>query len=660
MNVLGKGKVASQSPEYAHTRRIFDEITRSESGPTEDMPSLIVSSWKRCVSEYKLDRAGNKGPEIVTINELRRAIDPLDLLRHVARPEIERLMGQVAASSYVVMLADPNGIALDVWTSSSPDRALRRVGVCEGAAWAEMHAGTNGVGTSIASRRAVTIHRSQHFFFSYSNLTCTAVPIFDPKGQVIAALDASSVADLPQEMQPLVCELVIATARRIERRYFLERNRNRAILRVEWGLDGEQDGSGFLIALDDNGCAVEVQGSGGADLRRIDCEALIGQPLSDFMEINWQDVGRSAKSAHIERIGIARLKDSDRPCFASMMALARSKAAASSKPASARASGGTAAFSGSGKLDLDALAGNDSIMREHVRTVRRLVNKNLPILLHGETGTGKEEFARGIHDVGSRASKPFVVIDCSSIPESLIESELFGYETGTFTGARREGRRGRIAEANGGTLFLDEIGDMPLVLQTRLLRVLAQGEVVPLGSAKPIKVDFNLICASHQDLPRMVSEGSFRQDLYYRIAGIRLELPALRARTDKEDVILGALAIEAAKMGLDAAPGISPSALKALVAHPWPGNMRELRLALRYALASAGGDEIADDRLPDWLSPEVGDAAGSATSDGPAAPDLLDVLERNRWCVSDAACELRVSRQTLYRWIKRQNLTRPS
>ena len=662
MDVFGKGRVRTQSPEYAHAKKIFSEISRDESETAAvDISRLIASSWKRCVNDYKLDRGAHKGPEIVTSSELKRAVDPLDMLRHVARPEIERLMGQVAASGYVVMLADPNGIALDVLTSTSPDRSLRRVGVCEGAAWAEDQAGTNGIGTSIASRCAVTIHRSQHFFFNYSGLTCTAAPIFDADGKVLASLDASSVVDLPQEMQSLIRELVSMTARRIERRYFIEKHRNRAILRMEWGLDGPQDGTSFIVALDSNGRAVEFHGGGVGD-RAIDCDVLIGKPLTDFLEISWQDVGRSEKSPNVERIGIARLNGSDRPCFASLVAPVRSGAPAFAKtagsPSSQRSGSGQPAVA-SGKLDLVALAGNDPDMCEHVRTVRRLVNKNLPILLSGETGTGKEEFARGIHEVGARASKPFVVIDCSSIPDSLIESELFGYETGTFTGARRDGRRGRIAEANGGTLFLDEIGDMPLALQTRLLRVLAQGEIVPLGAAKPIKVDFNLICASHRDLPKMVADGEFRQDLYYRIAGIRLELPALRERADKEDVIRGALAIEAEKLGFETPPNIAPSAFKILLAHQWPGNMRELRLALRYALACTSGEEITDERLPSWLALQSWEAAAAPAQERPVAPDLVDVLERNRWCISDAACELRVSRQTLYRWIKRQNISRP-
>lgn len=416
----------------------------------------------------------------------------------------------------------------------------------------------------------------------------------------------------------------------------------------------------MMLALDDNGCAVEVLGGSSGDLRVANREAIIGSPLSDVMEINWQDVGRGNEESS-ERIGIALLKDRHRPCFASLTVPSGAKGPRVARsPAATQRASKPLAIARNCNLDLDALAGNDPVMGEHVRTIRKLVDKRLPVLLQGETGTGKEEFARSIHEVGARATKPFVVIDCSSIPESLIESELFGYETGTFTGARREGRRGRIAEANGGTLFLDEIGDMPLALQTRLLRVLAQGEVVPLGSAKPIKVDFNLICASHQDLLKMVSEGRFRQDLYYRIAGIRLELPSLRARADKADVILRALDIEAAHMGLCETPRVSPSAFANLLAHRWPGNMRELRLALRYALACSGDEEITESRLPGWLEPDGADAAGDlAGDDVPSNPDLIEVLERNRWCISDAAIELRVSRQTLYRWIKKQNLNRP-
>jgi len=661
MHGMQKEKVVpAASRDIACSDRIFEEIMEREHGAVGHLSAVVDSSWQRCIRDYKLDRERPKGPEIVTEPEFKTAADPLDQLAHVARPELERLTARLAMANYVVMLSDPNGIALDVLGAGRPNRALRNVGVCAGALWGENHAGTNGIGTSLAARAPVTIHRAQHFFPTYEGLTCTATPIFDCHGGVLAALDASSLADLPQEMQSFVLDLVLVTAHRIERRYFLERNQGRTILRIESGLIRAQEGQALLLALDDNGRTAEVYGSNDGELGLPEREALVGTSFADVMQIDWQDVGHHHEDPYVERIGIARLKNSDRPWFASLMAPRKKSRTGMKALGGGSATSASKLAAAAKKLNLDLLAGRDPLMREHVDTIRRLVDKRLPILLQGETGTGKEEFARGIHEAGARAAKPFVVIDCSSIPESLIESELFGYETGTFTGARREGRRGRIAEANGGTLFLDEIGDMPLPLQTRLLRVLAQGEVVPLGSAKPMKVDFNVICASHQDLPKMVADGRFRQDLYYRIAGIRLELPPLREREDKVDVIEGALEIEAAHMGLADPPPLTDAALRILLAQRWPGNMRELRLAMRYALACTTGEMIESDRLPNWLNLDVRDSNGDVLSDESSATDLLDVLQRNNWCISDAACELRVSRQTLYRWIKRQNLSRPA
>ncbi|XSG81400.1 MAG: sigma-54-dependent Fis family transcriptional regulator [Methyloligella sp. ZOD6] len=648
------------SRDLACAGNFDDGQMQYEALPSHRYAHLIESSWERCVSEHKLDRSRHKGPEIVTAPEFKSAADPLDLLSHVARPHIERLLGRLASSPYVIILSDPNGIALDVLGDAPPDKTMRRMGVCTGALWGEDHAGTNGIGTSLATRSPVTIHRGQHFFPTYAGLTCTAAPIFDAEGEVIASLDASSVADLPHEMQFFVLDLVVRTARHIERSYFLERNRDRTILRVEAGLARAQEGVGLMLALGDDGCPIEVYGGHSIDLPMLDRQRIIGSPLSGFMEISWQDAGVHHADAFVERIGIAHLKGTGQPCFASMMTPKGRRGM--SKPIKAptlRQEAKVPATVERDHLGLDTLAGGDLVMRDHVRTVRKLVDKRLPILLQGETGTGKEEFARGIHEAGGRSDNPFVVIDCSSIPENLIESELFGYEAGTFTGARKGGRKGRIAEANGGTLFLDEIGDMPLGLQTRLLRVLAQGEVVPLGTAKPIKVDFNVICATHRDLPEMAADGRFREDLYYRIAGIRLELPPLRDRADKAEVIQGALAIEAAQMEFVSPPRLSDAALEILLAQAWPGNMRELRLVMRYALACTTEDEIGPDRLPQWLDLEPEKLGQTPKSNSSSASNLLEVLERNQWCISDAACELRVSRQTLYRWLKRQNIKRP-
>ncbi|MCB1484933.1 MAG: sigma 54-interacting transcriptional regulator, partial [Hyphomicrobiaceae bacterium] len=209
------------------------------------------------------------------------------------------------------------------------------------------------------------------------------------------------------------------------------------------------------------------------------------------------------------------------------------------------------------------------------------------------------------------------------------------------------------------TLFLDEIGDMPLTLQTRLLRVLARNEVVPLGGHLPIKVDFNLICATHQDLKTMVEQKRFRQDLYFRISGCRIALPPLRDRCDKKPIIIGALELECYAAGLRTLPDISEQAMHFLVSYPWPGNMRQVRLAMRYALASSGGEEIFPEHLPEEIIEAASGEDSIAKSATSSEADLEDVLRRNAWSVSQTARDLNVSRQTVHRWMKERDLKRP-
>jgi transcriptional regulator with PAS, ATPase and Fis domain len=232
-------------------------------------------------------------------------------------------------------------------------------------------------------------------------------------------------------------------------------------------------------------------------------------------------------------------------------------------------------------------------MGEQIRLLRRIRSAGLPILLLGETGVGKDTLARAIHADGDRADKPFVAFNCAAIPDSMIDSELFGYGAGAFTGAKKDGSIGRVAAANGGTLFLDEIGDMPLALQTRLLRVLESGEVTPLGNGKVQHVDIRVIAATNQELERRVADGVFRQDLYYRLAGLVLTLPPLRDRDD-----LNALADRILQ---DASAGepfvLSPCAKERLQLHSWPGNIRELRHVLQRAVKLADSHTITQDDL---------------------------------------------------------------
>jgi transcriptional regulator of acetoin/glycerol metabolism len=316
----------------------------------------------------------------------------------------------------------------------------------------------------------------------------------------------------------------------------------------------------------------------------------------------------------------------------------------------------------------------DARLIAHLETARRVIARQTPVLLWGETGAGKEVFARATHDASPHADGAFVAVNCASLPETLIESELFGYRAGAFTGAQRTGRRGKILQADGGTLFLDEIADMPLDLQARLLRVLDERQVTPLGTEDTHPVDFQLISGSHQNLPALVREGRFREDLYYRLAGIELELPALRDRTDKRDLIQDVLKTEAGAQG-----SLSADAERLLLDYAWPGNIRQLRHVLRSAAALADGALITREHLPALIlhparphqaaAPQIGpaDTAGSSEEESPPPIKLnpiqanerqvlLQMLEQHRWNVSNVAKALDVSRNTLYRKLHRLHI----
>jgi transcriptional regulator with PAS, ATPase and Fis domain len=293
-----------------------------------------------------------------------------------------------------------------------------------------------------------------------------------------------------------------------------------------------------------------------------------------------------------------------------------------------------------------------------VAKTKRVIGRDIPVLIIGETGTGKELFARAIHHEGPRRNCPFVALNCAAIPEGLIESELFGYEEGAFTGAKRKGATGKVLQANGGTLFLDEIGDMPLNLQARLLRVLQDRQVTPLGSSKSYSVDIHVVCATHRKLRELVAGGGFRADLYYRLNGLVIYLPPLRQRGDIGQLVQRLLDRESVRTG---PVSVSPDVMSLFESHPWPGNVRQMANLLRAAVAMLEGETVitrahlSEDFLEDTrCGPEL------AAQPMPLEGDLGSLelaairraLEAHGGNVSAAARQLGISRNTLYRKLK--------
>ena len=327
-----------------------------------------------------------------------------------------------------------------------------------------------------------------------------------------------------------------------------------------------------------------------------------------------------------------------------------------------------------GRVTLARLATGDAGLQRVLDRAGRVVGRNIPLLIQGESGVGKELLAQACHNSGPRADGPFVALNCAAIPESLIEAELFGYVGGAFTGARREGAVGRIQQADGGTLFLDEIGDMSLSMQARLLRVLQERRVVPVGAREALPVDIALVSATHRTLNESVKNGLFREDLYYRINGLTVHLPPLRARTDMR-VIVGLL-IEAECAGRPCdGVSVSEEVMHFFEAYAWPGNIRQLQNVLRVALALLDDDERVI--LPRHLPEEIFDAEAVpvfvTSRAGAESRRMLSVAARPRGRpplgldesliqralaehggnVSAAARALGIARNTLYRKLGR-------
>ncbi len=621
-------RLAAQS----HVARVLS-VAEGTTAPAGE--PRIANSWRRCLVCHKLDPARRGPPQTLTQSELRHRAEPIDDLIHTAMPELEDLYRVVREAGYCVNFADTNATVL---VSRLPEgeaaTILRQWKIYNGSVFSEAIEGTNGLGTALAEQRPILVHRDEHFREQWAMFSCAVAPVFDHAGQLAGAVNITSCrADLDRSAHQMALAATAQTVRRIEEAVFRAHYRDAWIAALPGG-DGDGD-SARLIAFDDD---QRVLGASRAARRALDLsDTLIaaGAALSQFIRLDIDAARRSDAPQLLRRsdgapLGHGRIGVPQRRAPAPPQTPRRATAADPRYDTLAR------------------LAGGDPALQRSVRRLMLVADEDIPVLLHGETGSGKDVFARAIHAASHRGRGRYIALNCAAMPESLIDAELFGYEAGAFTGARRDGSKGLIAQASGGTLFLDEIGDMPLALQTRLLRVLENREVWPLGALKPVRVDIRLISATHRDLDAMVADGSFRADLYYRIRGLQVELPPLRERADKAAVIARIAAEEAPRARL------TPRAREMLLAHPFPGNMRQLRHVLRLAACTAENGDITEADLD--LPPR---GAERAAAERPVADFetaernvVLAALRDSHGSVSSAARALNVSRATLYRKLK--------
>jgi len=611
--------VSNESIRSARHR--FFDAGQSPRGLVSD---TIVESWRRCrASGLTAERPVEIGPiERAALEALRQQYEDL---RRLCRPEVEALYSDAKVTGSMVILTGPTGLILDAMGNPEFLDKAARVALRPGVSWNEEQTGTNAIGTALHEHRPVEVRGAEHYFGAHRMLSCSASPILDGRGRTVGVLDLSGEASV-HHVHAL--GMVRFAVDQIERRLLERELAGREVIRLH--------PDAALLGTHREGILVFEE-------HRL---VAANRYALDMLGADWSEIGRCRYDALFESARPSGTRAQPLRAVSGVEFQARRDLVASPlvKPQRVRTS----------VPARDHAPIFDAAFDAELQRGVRLLEADIPILLQGETGTGKEVAARELHRRSNRAAGPFVAVNCAALPENLIEAELFGYRAGAFTGARREGAQGLLREADGGVLFLDEIGDMPLMLQSRLLRVLQEREVAPLGGGRAVAVDFAVIAATNRDLDRDMASGRFRSDLYYRIAQACLPLRALRDHAERRALILQLwrnLGGDAAEMKLDAL------ALARLAACEWPGNMRQLIGALRtlMALGEPGRLVRVDDLPPELRIPPPPSPLPVSVEGGVARLEALEqiamqtALQSCGGNVSEAARRLGVSRSTLYR-----------
>jgi transcriptional regulator of acetoin/glycerol metabolism len=605
--------------------------------------SVVLQRWQRCRAAGL--SADNPGEPVIAFASLAEAIHSFSPLLAPGAP-FDAFATTIARAGYCGIFTDANGLIVARRIAEPFATAVAESRLVEGAVWSERARGTNGIGTTLAEGAPVSIVGVEHYELRNHALACFAAPVRDIRERVVAVLDATGPAT---SAAGFIHASVVATAAAIE------------ALIVARTYDAALPGGLFelerlLASLPHASLLLEATGH----VRRANARfhaLLPGDPQTELADLVRSSRARRPPGTPVmleELTGRLRgmvlefepIGPSDDP-FAEVVHL---------KPRRERHHA-----PGPGDPIPEAfkpIVGSDPAVVAARSRAARFARTDLPILLVAETGAGKEVFARCIHAGSPHARAPFVAVNCGALAGTLLESELFGYGPGAFTGAAPSGRTGKLAAAHGGTLFLDEVGEMSLPAQAALLRFLEDGTYYRVGEATERRADVRLIAATSRDLPKLVAQGLFRNDLYFRMRGVILRLPPLRERDDRRELAQALLENIARARGMAAPPGLSPAALAWIERHDWPGNVRELRSALNYAVVLAG----AAPRIELWHLP-IEEAGETLPDDSRLAAEraaLLRALNHSRGNLSVAARSLGVARSTLYRMLGRHALLPPA
>ncbi len=610
---------------------------------------VITKSWERCmkfgINPYNVNNMGDE----LEHSRLKEIRDKYVELIYISSPIMSELYFSLKGSETAIFLVAPNGYILKSFGDKKISNEVSSIRLVEGANWQEESKGTNAIGTAIQEQKPVHILGGEHFCEPLHSFHCFASPIFDVNRTIIGVLNATILSNQP--FQHLMA-LMVATTKAIETQLLF--------INLQKQLLYNHKKSAALLDSMDNGIfwvnqegRITNSNSRCGDIMYFDAASFHGRHIDDVFEMPapFTELMDGFNNIDLSRIQL-RYKQNTLPCqikpilgnssevLGAAVVLENNIKSMVDRPRKEK-----------GKLTFEDIIGNSNAILDSIRLAKRGAATSLIVLITGETGTGKEIFARAIHNASKYSNGPYITINCGAIPETLIESELFGYEEGAFTGAKKGGIPGKFELANHGTIFLDEIGEMPLNMQVKLLRVLQEREIVRVGGTKPVNIDARVIAATNKDLKTEVQKGRFRQDLFYRLNVINIRIPPLREH--KEDII--PLANHFLEKHCYQCR-ISPPAESALINYSWPGNVRELENVIERTASFCDHGLIRLSNLPEEVKTQNSVKAfiseEKTSLKNLEAKTIVDTLKKYNGNCTLTANILGISRTTLYRKMK--------
>ena len=606
----------------------------------------VLRSWERC-QQYGVDPLQKQTTIKVSEEKLKEEITQSKLYQ-ISLPIIEDFYHQIKGTNHLITLGDNEGKIIYLKGDYETLKKAEKMNFVIGADWSEKSAGSNAIGTSLAIEKPFQILSSEHFCQGVHPWVCSSAPIRDPKTKrVLGVIDLTGPST---DAQPHSLSLVQHVSNIIEQQLYLNDKEIYQLLQNKFYEYNNKSNAHTLLLDDmlnvvyaDPSCLELLQINhwnelwNHEELNKLKLSLLSRNTFEhewewDITSLNIKIFIRSI-THHNEHVGFILFLEK----------IYKYKPNDSNK-----------------QIALKGVIGQSRAMKNVINKVRVIADKNVPVLLTGESGTGKEIFAHNIHLNSKRKDKPFIAINCGAIPENLITSELFGYVRGAFTGGDPQGKKGKFQEANGGTLLLDEIGEMPLDLQVHLLRVLQEKEVVPIGSSKPIPIDVRIIAATNKNLEQLIVEGKFREDLYYRLNVVELQLPPLRERLEDIPLLCHYFATELAKTHGKEVPTIEKKVIDFFHQYEWPGNIRELMNVMEYAILFSEDDRITLESLPKSLLDKqevtTEDYVEFTKIEQMERELIIQLIKETDGNLSEVARRCNIARTTLYRKMKKYRI----